>query len=429
MLPKDKLDRLDWACRNINAPDWLFDELRGPKDKFNFRIRVTVNGEKKMFTGIRVQYCNPHPTGARPFKGGIRYHPSATEELMEVLGFDMTKKCALAELPFGGAKGCLILDPSKLSVHELRESTERFTEGLLTRNVIGPDIDVPGPDVGTNSETMFWMYNKVAEMNRFRNLPNVAAIVTGKPIEYDGCPGRADATSRGGLIVLGEFLQLSRNLNGSLQTKPRLAIQGFGNVGSNLAKLISPNQFLITAISDVRGGLYCGSGLNFEEIEKWHKEHGSFEDYPHADYCSNQNLLISECDILIPAAIEDQINEGNANQIKAKMVLELANEAITPKAYEILKERNIPAIPGIAANTGGVVASFIEWSRNRGSRPHRVDLDKIQGEVENDLDKIMRDVIRKTFARSVESRLTLDESADILAIETLRDQLKMKHGY
>ncbi len=425
----EKLDRLWWVCKYINAPDWLFEELKEPKDKFSFRIRSTVNGKKKIFRVVRIQYCNPHPTGARPFKGGIRFHPGVTEELLEALAFDMVKKCALADLPFGGAKGGIAIDPSQYSELELRDITERMTEGLLTRHAIGPDIDVPGPDVGTSSKTMFWMYNKVAEMNRYMNIPNVAAVVTGKPIEYDGCPGREDATARGGLIVLEEFLKLSRNMNNVFEAKPRLAIQGFGNVGLNFAKLIPISQFDIVAISDKNSGLYLPRGLNFEEINKWYLEHGSFKGFSGAEEISNEKLLLSNCDILVPAAIEDQITQGNSDNIKAKLVLELANEAVTTEGYKILKKKNIHVIPGIVANTGGVVASFIEWSRNRGARPHKVDLDKIQREVESELNKIMRGLIRKTYERSMESGLTTDEAADVLAIETLRDQLKIKHGY
>ncbi|MDP3697064.1 MAG: Glu/Leu/Phe/Val dehydrogenase [Candidatus Taylorbacteria bacterium] len=432
MFNQEKLDRLAWICNLIDAPNWLFSELSEPKDRFDFRIRPILNGKKEnTLRVIRVEHCNPHSTGARPFKGGIRFHPGVTTELMERLAFDMTKKCALADLPFGGAKGGIAIDPSLYSELELRDITEKMAEELLARGALGPDIDVPGPDVGTNAKTMFWIYNKIAEANRkFQlSIPNVAAVVTGKPIEYDGCPGREDATARGGLIVLQEFLKLSKNLNGAIKTKPRLIIQGFGNVGANLAKLIPASQFEIVAISDKNGGLYSPSGLNFEEINRWHVEHGSFDGFPNAEKILNPDMLLLDCDVLIPAAIEDQLRKDNSSDLKAKMVLELANEAVTISSCKVLKNRKIPVIPGIVANTGGVVVSFIEWSRNRGARPHKVDLDKIQGEVEAELDKIMRDIIRKTYAKSMKSGLAIDEAADVLAIETLRDQLKTKHGY
>lgn len=432
MLPKDKLERLEWACRYINAPDWLFEELKGPKKVIRFKIRPIINGSRQTFEVIRVHYCNPHSTGVRPYKGGIRYHPNITVELMEVLGFDMTKKCAIADLPFGGAKGGGVFDPSKYTSLDKRTITESMAQGLWANKALHPDVDVPGPDMGTNSETMYWIYNKMAEWNGDFNLsiPNVAAIVTGKPLEYDGCPGREDATATGGLIVLQEFLKLSRNNIGDFhKARPRLVIQGFGNVGRNLAKLIPISQFDIVGISDVGGGLYSPKGLDYAKISKWYDEYGSFSGFKEAEEVSNSDLLLLNCDVLIPAAIENQITVENSEKIKAGLVLELANEAVTSYGAQVLKERKIPYIPGIVANTGGVVVSFIEWSNNRGKRPHKVDLGKIMGDVESELHEIMSALIGKTYAKSVSSGLTMDEAADILAIETLRDQLKIKHGY
>jgi glutamate dehydrogenase (NAD(P)+) len=435
LLPKDELEKLLWACEYIKAPGWLFNELSSPKRVITFKIRPIIKGKKETLQVIRVQYCNPHSTGFRPYKGGIRFHPGVTKDLLMILAFDMTKKCALADLPFGGAKGGIAINPADYksdSDVELIEIVEKMTQGLWASKALGPDRDVPGPDVGTNSHTMFLICNKMAEFNDDFDLriPNVAALVTGKPIEYDGCPGREDATSQGGLIVLREFMKLSGNkIKDLFKAKPRLAIQGFGNVGFNFARIIPESSFTISAISDVHGGIYSSTGLNFESVKKWHTEHGSFIGYPDAEEISNSELIVSDCDILIPAAIEHQITDKNSESIKASLIMELANEAITAEGYKILKSRSIPAIPGISANTGGVVASFIEWSRNRGARPHKVDLDKIQGEVESELDKIMKDVIRRTYKKSIVENLALNEAADVLAIETLRDQLKVKHGY
>lgn len=431
MLPKDKLTRLEWICRQIDAPDWLFEELKGPKKAVIFKIRPIIRGSRQTLEVIRVQYCNPHSTGVRPYKGGIRFHPSVTVELMEVLGFDMTKKCALAELPFGGAKGGAIFDPEKYTLLEKRAITESIAQGLWANKLLGPDLDVPGPDVGTNSETMYWIYNKIAEWNSDfgLNIPNVAAVVTGKPIEYDGCPGREDATARGGLIVLEEFLKLAEDFRRKLKSKPRIVIQGFGNVGANLFRLVPVSQFDVIAVSDKNSGLYSPDGLNFGPIAEWYYEKGTLKGFSGAEEISNADMLLLDCDVLIPAAIENQITSDNTGAIKARLVLEMANEAITTEGCLIFKAMGVPVIPGIVANTGGVVASFIEWSRNRGQRWHRVDLDEIQVKVEQELDKIMREIIRKTWSKSLEKKLTLDESADVLALETLRDQLKIKHGY
>lgn len=428
-LPDDKLARLNWVCEYLKAPRWLFEELRGPKDVFKFRVRQNINGIMEKFEVIRVQYCNPYITGVNPFKGGLRYHPGVTEDLMGVLAWDMTKKCAINELRFGGAKGGIAFDPAKYQPNIVRGITEEATKGLLKRRVIGPDIDVIGPDMGTNSETMFWICAKVGDLNRDNAIPNVPAIVTGKALEDYGCPGRIDATAKGGLIILQEYLKLSCDINGALGKKPKLAIQGYGNVGSNFFKLIPSAQFDVVAISDKNGGLYLSSGLNFEDVNKWFSDHGTFKGYPGAKEITNEELLVSYCDILVPAALENQIGHLNADSVKAKLVVELANEAITSEGHRILKGRGIPAIPGIVANSGGVVVSFMEWSRNRGYRPHKVDLLKIEGEVESELFMIMKDLMTRTYKKYVETGLSMEEVADVMAIEAIMQQLKRKHSY
>jgi len=429
---KEKLAGLAEICKMINAPDWLFEELSTPKEVNKLKIRPSTRGGKISMTVIRVKHCNPHSTGIRPYKGGLRFDPNVTEELLTVLALDMTKKCALADLPFGGAKGGIAIDPANFTESELRNIVETMAEELLKRGIIGPDIDVPGPDVGTNAETMFWISNKIGEANR-NTLPNVAAIVTGKPLANDGCPGREDATAKGGLIVLKEFLRLSGRLGGRIQDQPGMVIQGFGNVGANLMKLAwEPNNgfdFRVIAVSDKNGGLYSPNGLNFLNVSRWYRENKTFKGFPDAQEISNTEMLFIDCDILVPAAIENQITPTNVSQLKTRVVLELANEAITPEAYSCLKEMNIPAIPGIAANVGGVVVSFEEWALNRGARWHMSEIDEIGEKVSKQLERIMKGVTRRVFARSVDSGMSLNESADVIALETLRDLLKQKHGY
>ena len=424
---KNKIRQIEEICNKLNTSLEVFEEISKPKAVFKLKIRPTINWQKPILSPvIRVQHCNPHSTGARPYKGGFRFHPKVTEELLTVLAMDMTEKCALADLPFGGAKGGIAIDPEKLSKEDLRDITEKMTKEFLKHNVLSPDIDVFGPDVGTNSETMFWIYHKVAEENMELKLPNVAAVVTGKPIEYDGCPGRENATAKGGLIVLKEFLRLSECLPEQGAT---LAIQGFGNVGSNLAQLAPQFNFKVVAISDVTNGLYNKNGLDFSSINSWHEKYKTFRGYKDAIEISNEQLLLLPMDILAPAAIENQITSDNATMVKAKVVLELANEAVTYDAHQILKSTGIQVIPGIAANVGGVVISFVEWARNRGSRWHEVDLNAIEKFVEEELQKIMRGVIIKVFEKSQKENLTLNESAHIIAIENIYKKLKQKHGY
>jgi len=222
-----KIKEIKFFGEKINAPEWLIDELTTVKHVSKMQFRAHINGERKILTAIRVRHRNPHSTGARPYKGGIRYHPGVTEELLTVLAMDMTEKCALAGLPFGGAKGGIAIDPSLCKEAELRDITEKMTMEMLKENIPHPDIDVPGPDMGTDAKVMYWMYNKVAEMNHFRNIPNSTAVVTGKPLEHDGIPGRENATAHGLLIQLKEFIRVTKI---HFAHSPTLAIQGFAMI-------------------------------------------------------------------------------------------------------------------------------------------------------------------------------------------------------
>ena len=425
---KKKVKEIERIGGLINAPQWLIDELKTPKRVLKMGIRASVGGKQTLLTAIRVHHRNPFATGARPYKGGTRYHPGVTEELLTVLAMDMTEKCALAGLPFGGAKGGIALDPSICTEAELRNITEQMVMEMLKDNIPHPDIDVPGPDVGTNPTTMYWMYVKVAEINHFRNIPNATAVVTGKPVEHDGIPGREDATSHGLLIQLKEFLKIAKP---KLSLLPTMVVQGFGNVGANVARLAEDDRFnfLVTAVSDVSGGLYNPTGLDMKKVQAWYKKNGSLAGYSEAEKVTNQELLELEADILVPAAIENQITEKNASRIRARMITEGANEAITAEANAILFDRGIPVIPGIAANVGGVVVSYLEWRRNRGERKHRVDFDDEREWVSMELTKIMHGVIQSVHAKSEELKCSLPDAAHILATETIRDLLKKKHSY
>lgn len=426
---KEKIEQIEEICEKLNVSHEIITDLTTLR-VIELKIRPIIKGEKTLiYPLLRVQHCNPYSTGARPFKGGFRLHPKVTPELLSTLAIDMTKKCALADLPFcGGAKGGLAIDPKKYTPTELRHIIEVSTdEFVIEAGIPHPDRDVFGPDVGTNSETMFWIYNRIAKLNRLANFPNVAAVVTGKPIEHDGYPGREDATAKGGLVVLEEFIKLSKLLPEKGAT---LAIQGFGNVGSNLAKLAAQFNFKVLAISDVASGLYNKNGLDFSLIDVWYKKYGTFRGYKDADEISNEELLLLPVDVLLPSAIENQITPGNAEKIRAKVVEEMANEAITDEAYEILKEKKIPAIPGIVANVGGVVMSYEEWSRNRGIRPHILTLlEGMDRAAEEEFQKIMLRVINSVFNRSKKENISFCEAANLIAIENVCQKLKQKHGY
>jgi len=423
-----KVREIKFFCEKINAPEWLIDELTTVKHVSKMQFRARINGEQKVLTAIRVRHRNPHSTGARPYKGGLRYHPEVTEELLTVLAMDMTEKCALAGLPFGGAKGGIPIDPSQCKKGELRDITEKMTMEMLKENIPHPDIDVPGPDVGTNADVMYWMYNKIAEMNHFRNIPNSTAVVTGKPLEHDGIPGRIDATAHGLLIQLKEFIRVAKI---NFSRTPTLAIQGFGNVGSNVALLSREKRFdfNVIAVSNQECGIYNPKGLNVEKLQAWYKKYKNFKNYPGVEKITNNELLELKTDILVPAAIENQITKENAHRLNAKIISEGANEAITPEAHSILYEQKTHVIPGIVANVGGVVVSYFEWRKNRGDRKHRVDLGEERRWVTSELTKIMKDLTHTVWVKKKENKCSIPEAAHILAIETIRDQLKIKHSY
>lgn len=434
---EDKLRETEICAEIANLPDFLVNELRQEKDRIYTKIRPITREGREDIMLMGILHCNPYSTGARPYKGGIRFHPDVSIDLLLSLAFDMTQKAALANLPFGGAKFGIPIDPKKYTEAELREFAEKIAERLLIKNILSPDIYVPGPDVGTNSKVMFWIYNKVAELNVLAKLPNVAAVVTGKPLEHDGCPGREDATSRGVTIVLEKILKLYPQTVSQFSdsTKPTVAIQGFGNVGMNLAKLSldSEDGFTsfskIVAISDVNGGIYNSHGLNISKVLDYYLVNQTFAGFPasEADQITNKELLYLPVDILIPAAIENQITGENACLVTAKVICEAANEAITIEAQDYFRSTDQLVIPGVVANAGGVIVSYFEWRRNRGERRHLVDLDDDFEWVAKELRKIMVDVVITAYAASIEYQTTLVRGASIAALKNIAKQLEIKH--
>lgn len=427
----DRLEQLRQYTKRANISDSIVEELSLEKDVCCTKFRPTIGGKQKSMMLMGIMHCNPHSTGARPYKGGLRFHQNVSLDLLRALALDMTEKCALAKLPFGGAKFGVPINPAEYSEDELRSITEQLTERLLIKGLLHPDIYVPGPDVGTNSKVMFWIYNKVAEWNPINKLPNVAATVTGKPLLYDGCPGREDATARGLLIMLTEYLRLAKfNFIGN---RPRIAIQGFGNVGMNIARLVADEEFdkfSVSAVCDVKSGIYHPEGLCMTDVLHYYEKNKTFEGYPneHASFITSKGILYLPVDILIPAAIENQITDKNVNRVKASLIVEAANEAVTPAAEAALAFRGIELIPGIAANVGGVAVSYIEWRKNRGERHHFVDFADDLDWVRGELRKIMVNITNEIFEYSISHSVPISEAAHILALNNISENLKMKHG-
>lgn len=314
----------------------------------SFPVRMD-KGETHMFTGYRVQYNNARG----PTKGGIRFHPELTLEDVQSLAFLMTLKCAVVNIPFGGAKGGVTVNPKEVSNGEL----ERVTRGYIRaiHRFLGPHRDIPAPDVYTDEQIMAWILDEY-EKTTGESAPGV---VTGKPLALGGSKARSYATSLGGSYILEEALKLF-----NLKKTSRVAIQGFGNAGSNIARILQENGYKVIAVSDSTGGILNDKGLKISEVLKHKSETGSVVGFNGAKDITNEELPALDCDVLIPAALSDQITKENADKVKAKVILELANAPITVEADDILFKKNVQVIPDILANAGGVVVSYMEWIQN-----------------------------------------------------------------
>jgi glutamate dehydrogenase (NAD(P)+) len=305
------------------------------------------DGSVEVFQGFRVT----HNIARGPSKGGIRYHPDVTRDEVKSLAMWMTWKCALMGIPFGGAKGGIVVDPKRLSQDELQRMTRRYTTEII--NEIGPERDIPAPDVGTNAQVMAWIFDTYS-MNKGHS---VLGVVTGKPLNLGGSLGREEATARGALYAIREALRKK-----SMRVQDTTAaVQGFGNVGSYLAKFLAEDGATVVAISDSRGGLYNPNGIDIAAAFAHKAATGSLAGFRGADAVTNEDVLLLECDVLAPCALEQVIHEGNAAKVKAKIVVEGANGPTTPAADEILEDMGVLVLPDVLANAGGVVVSYFEW--------------------------------------------------------------------
>ncbi len=328
--------------------DRLVNVLRECKKAVEVSITTSMDdGSVRAFRGYRVT----HNVARGPSKGGIRYHPDVTLDEVKSLAMWMTWKCSLMALPFGGAKGGVICDPKRMSRRELEGMTRRYTSEIV--NEIGPEKDIPAPDVGTNPAVMAWIFDTFS-MNQGHS---VLGVVTGKPLAIGGSLGREEATARGALFCLEQALKRERRPMEGL----RVAVQGFGNVGSFFAKFVAERGATVIAISDSTGGIHNASGVDVAAAFAHKRDGGSIPDLGGGEPISNDDLLLLECDVLAPCALEQVINEGNADRVQAKMVLEGANGPVTPAADVILESNGILVLPDVLANAGGVVVSYFEW--------------------------------------------------------------------
>ncbi len=386
------------AADQLNMPQWARTKLLTPRREVSVEVSFTRdNGEHATLTGYRVQ----HDNARGPMKGGLRYHPAVDLDEVRALAALMTWKTAVVDLPYGGAKGGVAVDPKKYSRKEIERITRAFVDNL--HDIVGPDTDIPAPDMGTNHEVMSWFRNQWEKYHGFN-----PAVITGKPVEEYGATGREEATGRGvGILAL----KFTKRMN--LQSKScKVAIQGFGNVGSHAAKFLSESEFPIIAISDVSGTYYRKEGLNINDVLRYTINHsGGLQGYPHAEHKPAEMLLEMDVDMLIPAALGDVITMDNVSRVKAKTIIEAANGPISPEADAILSSRGVTILPDILANAGGVTVSYFEWVQNR--QHYRWTLDRVRQE----LDRVLSAAFENVWSLASEEKVPLRTAAFMIALK------------
>ena len=398
---QNAVKQLEYAGQVMNLDPNVLTRLKMPKRALIVSVPVRMDdGNIKVFEGYRVH----HSMSMGPAKGGIRYHPSVSLSETAALAMLMTFKCSLMNLPLGGGKGGIAVDPSKLSRGEKQRLTRRYTTEILP--FIGPEKDIPAPDVGTDSQTMAWILDTYSQELGYC----VPGVVTGKPIEVGGSLGREEATGRG---VVYTIIEASKALNIKLDENTKVAVQGFGNVGRAAAKKMQKIGTTVVAVSDYTGGIYNPKGLDLDHVSAYIAKNKTLGGYPEAEAISNEQLLELPCDILIPAALEGQITDKNAAKIKAKIIAEGANGPTESAADKILFEKNVFVIPDILANAGGVVVSYFEWVQG---------IQKLfwtEKEVNNKLFEIMSNTFAKVYAVSLEKKVNMRTAALICGIDRL----------
>ncbi len=402
--------RFDLAAQKLNLDEGIWKVLRYPTRELIVHIPVAMdNGKLEVFTGFRVQ----HSIARGPSKGGIRYAPDVTLDEVRALAAWMTWKCAVVNIPFGGAKGGVICDPHKMSIGELERMTRRYTAELF--EFIGPEKDVPAPDVNTNEQTMAWIMDTYSMHMR----QTVTAVVTGKPINIGGSRGRREATGRGIMIVCDEAIKKL----GLRPESTRVIVQGFGNVGSNAALLMAQAGYKIIGIIEVTGSLYNKNGIDVKALSAYRQKHGTLAGFPEAEAADPAELLVTDCDILIPAATENQITSRNADRVKCKILAEGANGPTTASADEILADKRVFVIPDILCNAGGVTTSYFEWVQDRQGYFWKESV--VNEQLETIMVAAFEDVVRFAEAHAVNNRI----AAYMLAIDRVAYTIRQRGIY
>ncbi len=399
---KNAQAQFDKAAEILKLDAGLRIILREVQREFTCHFPVPMDdGHTRIFTGYRIQ----HNINRGPAKGGLRFHPDVTLAEVKALAMWMTWKCAVVNIPYGGAKGGVIVDPRALSANELEHLTRRFATEISI--LVGPDRDIPAPDVGTNAQVMAWFMDTLS-MHAGYSIP---ASVTGKPIEVGGSLGRTDATGRGVMIcALAALEHLNRKPFGS-----RVVVQGFGNVGSVSARLLEEAGCTVVAVSEDYGGIYNPLGLSVKRLLEWRAREGTLKNFPGIEIINNDELLALDCDVLVPAALENQITSRNAADIKATLIVEGANGPTTPEADDILLRRGVFVVPDILANAGGVTVSYFEWVQ---------DLQSFfwsEHEINQRMEAIITRSFKEVLAIHLDKKVDMRTAAYLLAVKRVAD--------
>ncbi len=403
--------QFDEAADRLGLSQAMRAILRKPKRELivNFPVRMD-NGDVEMYTGYRVQ----HNINRGPAKGGIRFAPEVSLDEVRALAMWMTWKCAVVAIPFGGAKGGVICDPHKMSRAELERLTRRYATEISI--LIGPDSDIPAPDMNTNPQVMGWIMDTYSMHAGY----SVPAVVTGKPLAIGGSEGRLEATARGVLVVTREAMRDK----GMQPQECSVIVQGFGNVGSITARLLYDElKCKIVAVSDIAGGVYNAKGIDVHRALRYSKEHGSLKGLPDTEHVTNAELLELPCDVLIPAALENQLTGRNASRVKANLIIEAANGPTTPEADHIFNDRGIIVVPDILANAGGVTVSYFEWVQ---------DLQRFfwaEQQINSQLESIMERSYQAVRIKSEEQDCNLRMGAYLLAVARVAEATEIRGVY
>ena len=402
--------QFDLAAERLNLSAGLRCVLREPKRELTVHFPVKMDdGSVEVFTGYRVQ----HNLSRGPAKGGIRYHQNVTLDEVKALAMWMTWKCAVVGIPFGGGKGGVIVDPKKLSLREVEGLTRRFATEISI--LIGPEKDIPAPDVNTNSQTMAWLMDTYSMHVGYTS----PAVVTGKPISIGGSEGRNEATAQGAVYTL---IDAAKHLGMEIP-KCRVAVQGFGNAGAIAAQLMFAQGASIVAVSDSTGAIYRPEGFDPNAVLRWKQEHHTVTGFPGTKDISNEELLELDCEILIPAALENQITARNAGRIQARLIGEAANGPTTPEADEILYKAGKFVIPDILCNAGGVTVSYFEWVQDLERDFWNVE------QVNEKLHRIMTKAFASTLEMSLKEKVNMRTAAYLLAVQRVADAASVRGIY